>query len=119
MRRLAARNSAYSALISFTATGSSGWFHAGTVKVAVRWNTVSSAACSAMIGIDWMADEPVPIMPTRCPVKSTPSWGQRPVWYVGPSKVSAPGISGVLAELRHPVAMIRNRARDRRRPGRW
>ena len=69
---------------------------------------MSSAASSAMIGTDWIADDPVPIMPTRFPVKSTPSWGQRPVWYVGPSKVSAPGISGVLAELRQPVAMIRN-----------
>ena len=26
-------------------------------------------------------DEPVPITPTRRPAKSTPSWGQRPVWY--------------------------------------
>ena len=50
------------------------------MKVAVRWNTVSSSACSAMIGIDWMADEPVPMMPTRCPLKSTPSWGHLPVW---------------------------------------
>ena len=48
----------------------------------MRWNTVSSAACRAMIGIDWIADEPVPITPTRFPVKSTPSCGQRPVWYV-------------------------------------
>src|SRR2546430_464332 len=31
-----------------------------------------------MIGIDWMADEPVPITPTRWPLKSTPSCGQRP-----------------------------------------
>ena len=29
--------------------------------------------------IDWMADDPVPMTATRCPVKSTPSWGQRPV----------------------------------------
>jgi hypothetical protein len=32
-----------------------------------------------MIGIDWMAEEPVPITPTRWPLKSTPSCGQRPV----------------------------------------
>ncbi len=47
-------------------------FHAGTDQVAVRWNTVSSLACCAMIGIDWIADEPVPITPTRELVKSTP-----------------------------------------------
>ena len=29
-------------------------------------------ACLAMIGIDWTPDEPVPITPTRNPVKSTP-----------------------------------------------
>jgi len=33
-----------------------------------------------MIGIDWIADEPVPITPTVLPVKSTPSCGQLPVW---------------------------------------
>ena len=30
---------------------------------------------SAIWGIDWIADEPVPMIPTRKPVKSTPSWG--------------------------------------------
>jgi hypothetical protein len=77
--------------------------------VAVRWNTVSWAACSAMIGMACSADEPVPMMPTRRPVKSTPSWGHRPVWYVGPSKSSLPGMSGVLADDRHPVAITTNR----------
>ena len=57
-----------------------------------------------------MADEPVPITPTRCPVKSTPSWGQRPVWYVAPSNESRPGKSGRLADDRQPVAMTTNRA---------
>jgi hypothetical protein len=32
-----------------------------------------------MIGIDWMAEEPVPMTATRWPVKSTPSCGQWPV----------------------------------------
>ena len=41
---------------------------------------MSCAACPAMTGIDWMPDEPVPITPTRWPVKSTPSCGQWPVW---------------------------------------
>ena len=43
-----------------------------------------------MIGMAWMAEEPVPMMPRRLPVKSTPSWGQRPVWYVSPRKLSRP-----------------------------
>ena len=64
------------------------------LKFGVRWNTVSSAACSANIGIDWIADDPVPMTPTRWPVRSTPSCGQCPVWYVGPAKLSTPGISG-------------------------
>ena len=34
---------------------------AGIEKLGVRWKTVSCAACAAMIGIDWMAEEPVPI----------------------------------------------------------
>ena len=57
----------------------SGPLCAGSAKFGVRWNTVSCAAWSAMIGIDWMADEPVPITATRLPLRSTPSWGQRPV----------------------------------------
>ena len=49
-------------------------------KFGVRWNTVQMRACSAITGIDWIADEPVPITPTRWPVKSTASCGQWPVW---------------------------------------
>ncbi len=48
----------------------------GREKFGVRWNTVICAAWPAMIGIDWMPDEPLPITATRLPVKSTPSWGQ-------------------------------------------
>jgi hypothetical protein len=61
-----------------------------------------------MNGIDWMPDDPVPITPTRWPVRSTPSWGQRPVWRVRPRNVSIPSISGCFAADRQPVAMIRN-----------
>src|SRR5690242_1474355 len=57
-----------------------------------------------MIGIDWIAELPVPITATRLPVKSTPSFGQRPVWYFSPVKVSAPSNSGMLADERQPVA---------------
>ncbi len=71
----------------------------------MRWNTVRWAACSAISGIDWIAEEPVPITATRWPVKSTPSWGQRPVWYTAPVKSSRPGMSGRLAADRQPVAI--------------
>ena len=62
-----------------------------------------------MIGIDWMPDEPVPITPTRLPVKSTPSWGQRLVKYTSPWKRSAPAMSGTLGTDRQPVAMTYQR----------
>ncbi|CAB4724348.1 unannotated protein [freshwater metagenome] len=54
-----------------------GPLYAGIEKLGVRWNTVSDLACDAMIGMDWMADDPVPMTATRLPVKSTPSCGQR------------------------------------------
>ena len=78
---------------------------AGSEKFGVRWNTVSSAACSAISGIDWMPDEPVPMTATRLPVKSTPSCGQRLVKYTSPAKRSAPSMSGSFGIDRQPVAM--------------
>ena len=80
---------------------------AGRLKFGVRWNTVRWSACWAMIGIDWIADDPVPMTPTRWPVKSTPSWGQWPVWYQLPRNVSMPGISGVFDVDRQPTAMMK------------
>ena len=82
---------------------------AGIEKFGVRWNTVSCAACSAMIGIDWMPDEPVPITATRLPVKSTPSWGHRLVQYTSPWKRSAPSTSGTFGIDRQPVAITYHR----------
>ena len=84
----------------------SGRLPAGIEKFGVRWNTVSWLACLAMIGIDWIAEDPVPITPTRMPVKSTPSCGQWPVWYVLPLKFSTPGTSGSLDWDRQPDAMM-------------
>ncbi len=80
------------------------------LKFAVRWNTVSWRACSAITGIAWIAEDPVPITATRLPVKSTPSCGHQPVWYVSPRKLSRPSISGSLAADRQPVAITTNRA---------
>ena len=78
---------------------------AGIEKFGVRWNTVSSSACAAIRGIDWTADEPVPITATRWPVKSTPSWGQVLVKYTSPRKRSVPSMSGTFGMERQPVAM--------------
>jgi hypothetical protein len=41
--------------------------------------------------------ETATIMPTRLPVKSTPSCGHWPVWYQSPAKSSRPGKSGTFA----------------------
>ena len=66
-------------------------WRAGTVYCGVRWNTVRWPACLAITGIDCTPLEPVPMTPTRLPVKSTPSWGHAPVWYQSPSNESQPG----------------------------
>ena len=69
-----------------------------------------------MMGIDCMADEPVPMTPTRLPEKSTFSCGQRPVWKTGPSKLSSPSKAGKLGEERHPVAITQKVAEIRSPP---
>ncbi len=68
-------------------------------------------------GIAWIAEDPVPTTPTRLAVKSTPSWGQRAVWYEPPSKVSQArdvGQSGGGAGIRSPSR--RSCAGERRPP---
>ena len=87
------------------------------VNWAVRWNTVRCPACSAITGMAWMPDAPVPITPTRWPVKSTGSCGQLPVCSDRPAKLSAPGNTGLLAVDRQPTAVTRYLAvRLRSRP---
>ena len=54
--------------------------------------------------------EPVPMSPTRFPVKSTPSRGHVAVKYTSPSKPSRPGMSGAIGADRHPTAVTRKRA---------
>lgn len=80
------------------------------VKLGVRWKTVTWAARSAMTGMIWMPEEPVPITATRLPVKSTSSCGQRPVWKLSPRKEPAPGMPGTRASDRQPTAVMRKRA---------
>ncbi len=76
------------------------------MKFGVRWKTVSvRGLLGDAAGSTWMPDEPVPITATRWPVKSTPSCGQRLVWYTGPANVSRPGTSGALGTDRQPVAI--------------
>jgi hypothetical protein len=86
-------------------SGRTGPLWAGTEKFGVRWKIVNCSACSAISGIDWMPEEPVPITPTRLPVKSTPSWGHRLVKYTSPANRSAPSMSGLFGSDRHPVAI--------------
>ncbi len=93
------------AFTSATYCGSSGWFQAGTLKLGVRWKITTESAWRAMCGIDWMAEDPVPITPTRWPLKSTGWCGQCPVWNVGPAKEPTPSTAGSLALDRQPVAM--------------
>ena len=57
-----------------------------------------------------MPDDPVPITPTRLPVKSTPACGQCAVWYTSPSKESSPSIGGMFAFDSGPTAKITKRA---------
>ena len=40
---------------------------AGSAKFGVRWKTVRCAACSAISGIAWIPDDPVPMTATRLP----------------------------------------------------
>jgi hypothetical protein len=56
-----------------------------------------------------MPDEPVPITPTRLPLKSTPWCGQAPVWSTWPPKLSTPAIVGTLVLDKQPTALIRKR----------
>ena len=78
---------------------------AGMEKFGVRWKTVSCAACAAITGIDWIAEEPVPMTATRRPVRSTPSCGQRLVKYTSPWKRSVPSMSTSFGIDRQPVAI--------------
>ena len=75
--------------------GPQGRVYAGTMYWGVRWKTVRCPASLAMTGIACTPLEPVPITPTRLPSKSIPSWGQPPVWYHSPVKLSRPGIFGI------------------------
>ncbi len=93
-----------------SSASSHGRFLFGTAKFAVRWNTYRCSATAAISGATWIPVDPVPMSPTRLPVKSTPSFGHRDVWYQGPSNESSPGRSGTWNSDRHPAAETKYRA---------
>ena len=49
------------------------------------------------------------MMPTRLPANSMPSFGQRWVWHDWPVKLSMPGMVGITAAERTPIAVTRKR----------
>ena len=59
----------------------------------MRWNDVRCAAIGAVAVITWLPVEPLPITPTRLPVRSRSS-GHAPVCTRRPSKSSMPGKFG-------------------------
>ena len=86
--------------------GSSWPCRAGVTNCAVRWKTVTDSACFASSGSTWTPDDPVPISPTRRPVRSTGSDGQADVEYCAPVKSSAPSNRGRFAADSAPVAVM-------------
>ena len=98
------------ALNSAISVSPSGLLRAGIVKFGVRWNTVNWAASSAITGIAWIAEDPVPITATRLPLKSTGSFGHLEVWYHSPPKDSRPGKGGGFGTVSRPAASSTHRA---------
>ena len=100
---LANKTTAFSTIIKIGRTHTQ---DATPLALGQEFSGYGAQVAAAIGGIDWMAEDPVPITPTRLPLKSTPSWGHRPVWYQSPPKPSSPGMSGMFVAERHPVAMM-------------
>ena len=89
-------------------------FPSGMHQFGVRWKTCSCAAVSATIGMICTPVAPVPMTPTRLPLKSTPagppfsSRGHRDEWKDSPRNVSTPGMLGTRVAESGPTAEIRN-----------
>ena len=103
--RCSLRRCALLAFQSAEISASTGPLWAGMLKLGVRWKTVTWSASAAMTGIDWIADDPVPMTATLWPLKSTPSRGQLLVCQLLPWKVSMPGKLASFGTDRQPVAM--------------
>jgi len=78
--------------------------------LAVRWKTVRCSATCATIGVICIPDEPVPMMPTRLPVSSTPSRGQTALCTMRPVKRCCPGSTGAFVVDRLPTAITSSAA---------
>ena len=76
----------------------------GMIHGAERWNTVRLRTRGWIAGPIWMADAPVPTMPTRRP-SSGVSWSHWAEWNTSPSNAS--NRSGTRGLLSRPGAAIR------------
>ena len=75
----------------------------GISQFGVRWKTVVWAAASATWGMNCIALQPVPITPTRLPVRSR-SWFHLAECHEGPANDSRPGIVGSWGRFSWPTA---------------
>ena len=73
------------------------------IQWALRWYTTRLSTIGEMAGTTWLALAPVPITPTRLPVRST-LLSHRAVCRAGPANVSRPAMSGSLGTRRMPMA---------------
>ncbi len=76
----------------------------GSTHDGVRWKTLMWATSSTMVGMICTAEAPVPMMPTRVPVRSR-SGCHRAEWKAGPAKVSTPGMAGMMGRDRGPTPL--------------
>src|SRR5689334_1447190 len=82
----------------------------GAHQFGLRWKIVKWPTVFAISWIACTAVAPVPMIPTRLPVKSMPSFGQLCVWQDWPLNDSIPGmLFGIVGAERTPIAVIRNR----------
>ena len=81
----------------------------GAAHCGERWNTVADSTRSAIAGTSCIELAPLPITPTRLPVRSRSS-GQRAVWTSVPANRSRPSILGHLGRCSPPTAVTRTLA---------
>jgi hypothetical protein len=79
----------------------------GNVHPGVRWKTNRWPTFGWISGMNWAADDPVPMAATRWPVRSCP-WSHRAEWKQWPVKVSRPGICGGTGFDKGPMPEITN-----------
>ena len=80
----------------------------GIAYCGVRWKTVRWPTWLAIVWITWMPVAAVPMTPTRLPVKSMGSLGQRAVWKIWPVNSSCPSKSEASGAESIPAQLMRN-----------